>query len=66
MSRRMTVVLVFVNVLWASIVTTVIGPTYLNPLPMWAKLLLIVAGCCVIAAIAIYSRRRRRRAASSL
>jgi H+/gluconate symporter-like permease len=38
-----------------------IGPTYLNPLPMWLKLVLIVAGSCVIAGVAIYSRRRARR-----
>jgi hypothetical protein len=66
MSRRTAAVLVFINVLWASILTRAIGPTYLDPLPMWEKLLLIVAGCCLIATIAIYSRRRRRRAASSL
>ena len=38
-----------------------IGPTYLNPLPMWVKLVLIAAGCCLIAGVAIYSRRRARR-----
>ena len=58
--------LVFMNVLWASVLTTVVGPTYLRPLPMWAKLLLIVAGCCFIATVAIYGRRRARRATSSL
>jgi hypothetical protein len=66
MSRRTAFVLVFVNVLWASVLTRAIGPTYLDPLPMWEKLLLIVAGCCLIATIAINGRRRRRRAASSL
>jgi hypothetical protein len=43
-----------------------IGPTYLRPLPMWAKLVFIVAGSGFIAAVGIYGRRRARRAASSL
>ncbi|MFI5284577.1 MAG: hypothetical protein ACHQ0J_15845 [Candidatus Dormibacterales bacterium] len=65
MSRRKAAVLGFVNALWASAFTLAIGPTYLAPLPMWAKLLLVFVGCCLIATIAIYSRRRSRRKTSS-
>jgi hypothetical protein len=44
----------------AVLVALVIGPTYLQPLPIWLKLVIAVAGLCVIATIAIYSRRRAR------
>jgi hypothetical protein len=37
-----------------------VGPTYLESLPIWLKLVMAGAGCCVIAAIAVYSRRRAR------
>lgn len=45
-------------------VVMLIGPAYLRPLPMWAKLVIVVAGCGFIAAVAVYSRRRARRANS--
>jgi hypothetical protein len=44
----------------AVVVTLWVGPAYLQPLPIWMKLVLAAAGCCVIATIAIYSRRRAR------
>jgi hypothetical protein len=62
MTRRTAVVLLFVNVACASVLTTVVGPTYLQPLPMWAKLLLIVAGTVFIGTIATYGRIHARRA----
>jgi hypothetical protein len=63
MSRRDTV-LVFglVVPLSAAIMTFVVGPRYLQPLPMWSKLAIAAACVCFIAAVAIYGRRRRRRA----
>jgi peptidoglycan/LPS O-acetylase OafA/YrhL len=45
-------------------VVMLIGPAYLRPLPMWAKLVILVAGCGFIAAVAVYSRRRARHANS--
>jgi hypothetical protein len=45
-------------------VAMLIGPAYLRPLPMWAKLVIVVAGCGFIATVAVYSRRRARRASS--
>jgi hypothetical protein len=45
-------------------VAMLVGPTYLRPLPIWAKLVLVVAGCGFIATVAVYSRRRARRASS--
>ena len=45
-------------------VATLIGPAYLRPLPMWAKVVIVVAGCLFIASVAVYSRRRARRASS--
>jgi hypothetical protein len=42
------------------VVALLIGPAYLQPLPMWAKLAIVIAGCALIAALAIYSRRRAR------
>jgi len=60
--RRWLGLAIFVSVAFVML----IGPTYLRPLPMWAKLVLIVAGCCFIATVAIYGRRRARRATSSL
>jgi hypothetical protein len=49
----------------ASLMTFVVGPTYLEPLPTWLKLVIAGACACVIAALAVYSRRRTRRAAAS-
>jgi hypothetical protein len=45
-------------------VAMLIGPAYLRPLPMWAKLVIVVAGCLFIASVAVYSRRRARRVSS--
>jgi hypothetical protein len=61
MSRR-DVVLVFglVVPLSAALMTFVVGPRYLEPLPMWSKLVIAAGGACAIAAIAIFSRRRAR------
>lgn len=66
MSRRDAGLVAFVLAIWAGILTVYVGPTYLAPLPMWAKVVLALAGCLIIATIAIYSRRRRRREPSSL
>ena len=44
----------------AVVVALWVGPAYLQPLPIWVKVVLAAAGCCVIAAVAIYSRRRAR------
>lgn len=62
MSRRDTI-LVFglVVPLSAVIMTFVVGPRYLDPLPMWLKLVIAVACFCFIATVAIYGRRRARR-----
>jgi hypothetical protein len=49
----------------ASLMTFVVGPTYLEPLPTWLKLVIAGACACVIAALAVFSRRRARRAAPS-
>lgn len=48
----------------AIFVVGLIGPAYLRPLPLWAKLVVVVAGCAFIATVAIYSRRRARWASS--
>jgi uncharacterized membrane protein len=45
-------------------VALLIGPAFLRPLPIWAKLVILVVGCGFIATVAIYSRRRARRASS--
>jgi hypothetical protein len=45
-------------------VAMLIGPAYLRPLPMWAKLVIVVAGCLFIASVAVYTRRRASRASS--
>ena len=66
MSRRASVLVAFVLAIWVSILTVYVGPTYLQPLPMWAKVVLALAGCLIIATIAIYGRRRSRREPSSL
>jgi hypothetical protein len=62
LSRRDTVLVFgFVVPLSTAIITFVVGPRYLQPLPTWAKLAFVAAGCCFIAAVAIYGRRRARR-----
>jgi hypothetical protein len=45
-------------------VAMLVGPPYLRPLPMWAKLVIVVAGCLFIASVAVYTRRRARRVSS--
>jgi hypothetical protein len=61
MSRRDTVLVFGIVVpLSTAIIALVVGPRYLQPLPMWSKLAVVAAGCCFIAAVAIYGRRRRR------
>jgi len=44
-----------------AVVMTMLGPRYIDPLPLWSKLVMIVVGCCLIGAIAVYGRRRARR-----
>jgi hypothetical protein len=62
MSRRDRVLAFGLAVpLSTALVTYVIGPTYLRPLPIWLKLVIAVACCGLIATIAVYSRRRARR-----
>ena len=63
MSRRDTVLLFGLVVpVSAAIMTLIVGPRYLNPLPMWLKLVMAAIGCCFIATVAIYGRRRTHRA----
>lgn len=63
MSRREAVVLFGLVVpISAALVSLVIGPQYLQPLPTWAKLIVAAACCCIIGAAAIYSRKRARSA----
>lgn len=63
MSRRDAVLLFGLAVpLSAAIMTFIVGPRYLEPLPMWFKLIMAAVGCCFIGAVAIYGRRRARRA----
>jgi len=45
----------------SALVTFVIGPEFLRPLPIWLKLVGMVACGGLIAAIAVYGRRRARR-----
>ncbi len=62
MSRRDTILIFGLVVpLSAALLTLVVGPQYLAPLPTWSKLVIVVAGLCVIIAVAIYGRRRARR-----
>ncbi|MFI4978414.1 MAG: hypothetical protein ACHQC8_07070 [Solirubrobacterales bacterium] len=65
MSRRDSVLVVVVIAIWCGVLTIYVGPTYIQPLPMWRQLVLAVACCVIIATIAIYSRRRSRRKTSS-
>jgi len=61
-SRRDTLLLFGLALpLSVSLVTFVVGPTYLRPLPTWLKLVIAGACGCVIAALAVYSRRRTPR-----
>ena len=62
MSRRNAALVGAVLAVWVSVLTIYVGPTYIRPLPMWAKIVM-AAGCCLfIATVAISSRRRARRA----
>jgi len=64
-SRRDAVLLSLGTAFIASIITFIVGPAYLEPLPVWLKLLVAAAACLVVAAVAIYGRRRSRRVASA-
>jgi uncharacterized membrane protein len=44
----------------AVVIALIVGPTDLNPLPIWVRLVIAGAGLCVIATIAVYRRRRAR------
>jgi ribose/xylose/arabinose/galactoside ABC-type transport system permease subunit len=59
------VLVAFVIAIWAGVLTLYVGPTFINPLPMWEQVALAVAGCLIIATLASYSRRRSRRRTSS-
>jgi hypothetical protein len=43
-------------------VALLIGPIYLDPLPLWLKVVIAIAGTLIIATAGIYSRRRARHA----
>jgi hypothetical protein len=53
-----------VTVAFSTSLVMLIGPTYIDPLPMWLKGLIAVACVFLIATVAVYSRRRARRANS--
>ncbi|MFI5260148.1 MAG: hypothetical protein ACHQ01_11180 [Candidatus Limnocylindrales bacterium] len=42
-------------------VLTQVGPHYIDPLPLWSKLVIAVACCALVGAVAVYGRRRARR-----
>jgi len=42
-------------------VALMIGPAYIDPLPVWLKALIAVACGLTIASLVVYSRRRARR-----
>jgi hypothetical protein len=65
MSRRDAAVVGAVLAVWASVLTVYVGPTYLRPFPMWAKVVLALACCVFIGTVAVYGRRRSRRETSS-
>lgn len=65
MSRRDSVLVAFVIAIWAGVLTMYVGPTFINPLPIWKQVVLAVVACVIIATLAIYSRRRSRRRTSS-
>jgi membrane protein implicated in regulation of membrane protease activity len=65
MSRRDAVLVAVVIAIWAGVLTVYVGPTFINPLPMWEQVVVAVACCVIIATIAIYGRRRSRRRTSS-
>lgn len=60
MSRRDTVLVALVVPVSAAVLNLV-GPRYLQPLPMWTKLIVLTACACLIGTIAIYGRSRARR-----
>ncbi|HEY4914786.1 MAG TPA: hypothetical protein VIJ91_12810 [Candidatus Dormibacteraeota bacterium] len=60
MSRRNAALVGAVVAVWASVLSVYVGPTYIRPLPMWAKVVM-AAGCCLfIATMTVYGRRRAR------
>ena len=65
MSKRDLVLVSFVLAFCGGVMTFYVGPTYIQPLPIWEKVVMAVACCLIIATIAIYSRRRSRRETSS-
>jgi peptidoglycan/LPS O-acetylase OafA/YrhL len=60
-SRRDAALVGLVLAVWTSVLTLYVGPTYLQPLPIWAKVVIAIALCLLIATVAVYSRRRARR-----
>ena len=64
MSRRGTMLLAgLVVAVSAALLNLVIGPRYLQPLPIGAKFAVAAACCVLIGAVAIYSRSRTYRVA---
>lgn len=61
MSRRDSALVGSVLAVWVSVVTVYVGPSYIRPLPTWAKVVMAVACCLFIATVAVYGRRRARR-----
>ena len=60
MSRRDSALVGAVLGVWVSVLSVYVGPTYIEPLPIWAKVVM-AAGCCLfIATVAAYGRRRAR------
>jgi hypothetical protein len=61
-SKRDTILLLgFVVLVTALVMTFVVGPRYLEPLPLPSKLAIVALGCAFIGVAAYYSRRRARR-----
>jgi len=59
-SRRQQVLIAITLGVSLSVIQFFIGPTYLEPLPISAKLILAAVLLCMLAALAIYFRRRGR------
>jgi hypothetical protein len=61
MSRRDAAIAGATVAVTAVVMTQILGPRYVDPLPLWAKLALIVVCAGFIGVMAVYSRRRARR-----
>jgi hypothetical protein len=61
MSKRNSVLVAVVIAIWSVVLATYVGPTFINPLPLWEQVTMAAAACLIVAAIAIYGRRRSRR-----